>query len=422
MFRNYLKVALKVLARRKFFTFISLFGISVTLLVLLVAAAIFDHSLAPQAPETRSDRTLGIYSLVMRGPENTQSSEPGYAFLDRYVRPLSALPGVERVSFISTPQGAVAYLDGKRVESRLRRTDGEFWRILDFRFLEGGPFTNEDESGARFVAVINETTRGRFFGGKGSQGVVGKTIEVDGQRFRVVGVVPDVPYLRFASSSDIWVPISTAKSKLYRDQWMGSFNALILARSRADLPAIQSEFQSRLREAEKHLPDPKTYKTLSSGADTLFEASVRKFSPGGRSNPPAPGRVQAALFLLMLLFMLLPTLNLVNINLSRILDRASEIGVRKAFGASSRTLIGQFVVENLVITMLGAGLGLLLAVPVLSALNSSGVLPYARLDLNIRVFVYGLAMAVFFGILSGVYPAWRMSKLHPVQALRGRSV
>lgn len=422
MIRNYLKVALKVLARRKFFTFISLFGISVTLLVLLVAAAIFDHALAPQAPETRSDRTLGVYGLVMQGENNVQSSEPGYGFLDRYVRPLSALPGVEALSFISTPQGAVAYLDGKKIESRLRRTDGEFWRILDFHFLEGGPFTGEDERGARFVAVINETTRGRFFGGKDGQPAVGKTIEVDGQRFRVVGVVPDVPFLRFSSSSDIWVPISTAKSKVYRDQWMGGFTALILGRSRADLPAIKSEMQARLREAEKHLPDPKMYRTLRSGADTLFEAFVRQVSPGGNSNPLAPGQVKAALFLLMLLFMLLPTLNLVNINLSRILDRASEIGVRKAFGASSRTLVGQFVVENLVITLLGAALGLLLAIPVLSALNSSGIFPYARLDVNFRVFLYGLAMAVFFGVLSGVYPAWRMSKLHPVQALRGRSV
>ncbi|MES1244707.1 MAG: ABC transporter permease [Acidobacteriota bacterium] len=419
MIRNYLKVALKVLARRKFFTFISLFGISVTLLVLLVAAAVFDHALSPQEPETRSDRTLGVYDLAMTGPHNVQSSEPGYGFLERYVRPLAALPGVEALSFISTPQGAVAYLDGKKIESRLRRTDGEFWKILDFRFLEGGPFTPEDERDARFVAVINETTRGRFFGGRPA---VGKTIEVDGQRFRVVGVVPDVPQLRFSSASDLWVPISTAKSKLYRDQWMGGFNALILARGRADLPAIRSEFQARLREAEKRLPDPKTYQTLSSGADTLFEAHIRQFSPGGHMNPPTPGRVKAVLFLLMLLFMLLPTLNLVNINLSRILDRASEIGVRKAFGASSRTLVGQFVIENLVITLLGAGLGLLLAVPVLSALNASGALPYARLAVNFRVFLYGLAMAVFFGVLSGVYPAWRMSKLHPVQALRGRSV
>jgi putative ABC transport system permease protein len=266
--------------------------------------------------------------------------------------------------------------------------------------------------------VINETTRGRFFAGRPA---VGRTIEVDGQRFRVVGVVRDVPTLRFSSSADIWVPISTSKSRLYKERWMDEFNALLLARDRADFPAIKAELQARLREAEHHIPDPKMFKTLSAGADTLFEAHVRQFSPGN-TDVIYPGRAKAALLLLMLLFMLLPTLNLVNINLSRILDRASEIGVRKAFGASSRTLVGQFVVENLVLTLIGALAGLVLAAVVLSALNSSGFLPYARLALNYRVFFYGLAMAVFFGILSGVYPAWRMSKLHPVQALRGRSV
>ncbi len=416
MLKNYLKVALKVLARRKFFTFISLFGISLTLLVLLVATAILDHALAPHSPETRSDRTLGVYFLKMQGPQMTSSTEPGYGFLHRYVRPLASLPGVEKVSIVSTPQPVISYPGGRKVESRLRRADGEFWQILDFTFLEGGPFTGEDEKNANFVAVITESTRRRFFGGPPA---LGRTIEADGQRFRVVGVVPDVSDLRDSSSADLWVPISTAKSSRYQEQWMGEFNGLILARNRADFPAIRAELQARVRDAERHLPDPKSYKTLTANADTLFDAAARHISPGDASGI-RPERVWAALFLLMLLFMLLPTLNLVNINLSRILDRASEIGVRKAFGASSRTLVGQFVVENVVLTLVGAGLSLVLAALTLPALNASGLIAHAQLELNWRIFLYGLALALFFGVLSGVYPAWRMSKLHPVQALRGR--
>ena len=414
MIKNYLKVALKVLARRKFFTFISLFGICVTLLVLMVVSAIVDHSFAPHSPETRSDRTLGIYALSMKGPENDQTSPPGYGFLDRYARRLAALPEVERFSIVSSRQTAVTYLGGQKIESQLRRTDGEFWRILDFEFLEGGPFAPEAEKNAQFVAVINEATRRRFFG---SQPALGRTIEADGQRFRVVGVVRDVPALRNSSFSDVWVPLSTAKSSSYKEQWMSGFQALILARGRAGLPVIKAEFQAILREAERHLPDPKNYKTLTSGADTLFEGAVRS-----AGNDLQASRVKAGAFLLMVLFMLLPSLNLININLSRILDRASEIGVRKAFGASSRALVGQFVVENLVLTFIGAMAALVLAGLVLGALNASGLLPYARLTLNYRIFFSGLAMALFFGVLSAIYPAWRMSKLHPVQALRGRSV
>jgi putative ABC transport system permease protein len=96
--------------------------------------------------------------------------------------------------------------------------------------------------------------------------------------------------------------------------------------------------------------------------------------------------------------------------------------VRKAFGASSWTLVGQFVVENVVLTLVGAAVGLLFAALALSAINASGVIPYAHLGLNVRVFLYGLSIALFFGLFSGVYPAWRMSRLHPVKALRGRSV
>ena len=139
-------------------------------------------------------------------------------------------------------------------------------------------------------------------------------------------------------------------------------------------------------------------------------------------NTQSPGNLLRVLLLsLMLGFMLLPTINLVNINLSRILDRASEIGVRRAFGASSRTLSGQFLIENLVLTLIGAAIGLVLAGGVLRAFNISGLLQHTQLQLSFRTFLYGLAIAVFFGLFSGVYPAWRMSKLHPVQALRGRS-
>jgi len=117
----------------------------------------------------------------------------------------------------------------------------------------------------------------------------------------------------------------------------------------------------------------------------------------------------------------LPTVNLVNLNVSRIMERASEIGVRKAFGASSRTLVGQFIVENLMLTLVGGIVGFAVSVLVLRAITASGMVPYANLTVNVRIFLYGLALAVFFGVFSGVYPAWRMSRLNPVAALKGAS-
>ncbi len=410
MLRNYVKTAFKVFLRRKFFTFISLFAISFTLTVLMVATAFFDHIFSPFPPEVKADRTLGVFTMRREGPKATETGAPGYVFLDRYVR---TLPDVERVSLFTDHQTAISYKNGVKIESDLKHTDGEFWKIREFNFLEGNPFTSQDEKEANFVAVINEATRKKFFD---DQPAVGKTLEVDGQRFRVVGVVDNVPIFRIVPFADIWVPISTMKSNTYQnEELMGRFLALVLARNRSDFGRIKEEFRSRLSQVEL----PRKYNKLFVGMDTFFESASRMVFSSNLSESH-PGYLLAAILSFMILFMLLPTVNLININLSRMLERASEIGVRKAFGASSRTLIGQFVVENILLTLIGGLIGFIGSFLVLQAITHSGLIQYAQFHTNYRIFLYGLLIAVFFGVFSGVYPAYRMSRLHPVEALRRR--
>jgi putative ABC transport system permease protein len=410
--KSYLTLAWRVLWRRKFFTVISLFGVCLTLVVLMVATAMLDHIFAPMAPEVRQDRTLMVFRSRLVGDRRTQTSMPGYRLLDTYAR---NLPGVERMAIFSLPQLVFSYPGGQRVRSFLKRTDAEYWRVLDFTFLEGGPFTDQDVDNGSMVAVINTSTRDRFFAG---QPAVGRTIEADGLRFRVIGVVPDVPIVRMVANGDIYAPITTAKTDAYRRELMGGFGGLLLARSPADFPAIKAELESRIRGAA--LPN-KNWKRLYAPAETFFEAMAGSFFGGREEERSHPERLWALLVTAGLLFALLPAVNLVNLNMSRIMERASEIGVRKAFGASSWTLVGQFVAENLVLTLLGGAAGLAAAAAVLEAINATGLIPYARFSLNLRVFLYGIGLSLFFGLLSGVYPAWRMSRLHPVQALKGAS-
>jgi len=412
------KVALRGLIRRKFFTFISLFGIAFTLLMILVVSAVLDHAVGPHAPETHSDRSLYVIGMRLKGPSWTNTSGAGYGFLDAELRDL---PGAERVTFYTMPSQAVSYVDGRKVKSYLKRTDAAFWTILDFKFLEGGPLTADDDKNANFVAVINESTRDRFFSG---QPALGKTVEVAGQRFRVAGVVRDVPSTRWLIFSDVWVPIATMKGDAWRHETLGGFGALVLAKDRRDFPALQAEFQSRVR---RHpLPDPAHFDRLDGSLDTLFGSVARDFfdMPSDDGSPlgfSAATKLRIGLAFFAVLFMALPAINLVNINLSRILDRSSEIGVRKAFGATSRVLVAQFVAENVMLTLIGGALAAAGSTLVLAAINASGLLPYSRLSVNLRVLFWGLVAAVFFGVISGVYPAWRMSRLHPADALRGHA-
>jgi putative ABC transport system permease protein len=410
MLRSHLKLALKVLRRRPFFTAVSLLGVGLTLLVLTVATALVDHAFAPFPPEVRQDRTLLLFFLELKGERATSRGWPGYRLLDRYARDL---PGVERMAIASMAQSAFSYRGRDRVRSYLKRTDADFWRVLSFDFVEGGPFTDDDVAAGRRVAVVNQSTRERFFG---DAAAIGEPIELDGERYRVVGVVRDVPFLRLVPFADVWVPLTAQRSEAWRDEIRGNLMGLLLARSRADFPAIQAEFRSRLSTVDLSGTE---FQTASALPETAFQTFARIFLARRPGDDGAAVRLLAILLGLAAAFMVLPALNLVNLSVSRALERASEIGVRRAFGASALQVVGQIVLENVVLTLVGGLLALGLAEAVLRAVSASGLIPYADLHLNVRVFLWGLGFALFFGVLSGAWPAWRLSRLDPVEALRG---
>ena len=404
-----LKLALKVLRRRKFVTFVSLFAVTFTLLVLLVATALLDGTFAPEPPEDRPQRTLIVTNAQAKGEHATRTGWAGYRLLAHTV---PNLPGVERAAFFSTQRKLTTYHVGRKITCQTRRVVGEFWRVFRFAFLEGDPFTPEDEAQAAPVAVVNATTRDRFFGGGPA---VGKTFELDGRRLRVVGVVQDVSFLRLLTYSDVWVPISLTRSDAYKRELVGDFGAAVLLSPGTRAQDVTAEFERRV--STMPLDDP-MFTTLKAPLDTLFGTVTSTFLDQTTSGKSA--LAMTYIWLAALMFMGLPALNLVNLNLSRILERASEIGVRKSFGATSGALARQFLLENVLLAGVGGVLAVLLAAVVLAGLNRSGWIPYAELSLNLRVLGWGLLLTLIFGVLSGVLPAWRMSRLHPVGALQGR--
>ena len=144
----------------------------------------------------------------------------------------------------------------------------------------------------------------------------------------------------------------------------GDYQAIILAHSRQDFKAIKAEFQKHLEQVE--FRDDK-YDSIRGGADTILESTSREMFG---FDDTKVHYLYMILLGLMILFMLLPALNLVNININRIVERHSEIGIRKSFGASSITLIGQFIVENIILTLMGGLIGFILTTILLAVINS----------------------------------------------------
>ncbi|MGV3539393.1 MAG: ABC transporter permease [Rufibacter sp.] len=411
MLKNYLKIAWKVLQRRKFFTFISLFGISFTLMVLMVVTTFVNHILGDEKPASHPERMLFVNRLMQQGEGTMTTSAASYYFLNKFVKPM-ATP--ENMTFFTGPSSTNTYVKGRKLSMDLRYTDHEYWQVLDHEFIEGRPFTAGEEKNSAFVAVISKNLKQAYFG---DAPVLNQDMEIDRIKYKVIGVVESVPVTRNNLSADVWVPMTTLKSWGTEDAVSnsGRFNAILLAPNASAVADMQEEFNERVSKAP--VDDPKMFKTLHVHADTQLENLVRDLT--SENYDVKVGAVVGVFFLVMLLFMVLPAVNLVNINISRIMERASEIGVRKAFGASSWTLVGQFLVENIFLTLLGGALGIAMAWGVIALINDSGVIPHAQFSLNLTVFMISIFTCLFFGVLSGVYPALKMSKMPAVAALKG---
>ncbi|MES2108350.1 MAG: FtsX-like permease family protein [Bacteroidota bacterium] len=411
MLKNYFKIAIAVLRRRKFFTFISLFGISFTLTILLVLTAFIDKVVGDKYPDKKRDRSLYITRLSQQGKNSTSSGPPSFYFLDHYARSIKTPVAV---GISSGFNGTNTYVNNKKIAVNYKYTNAEYWDILEYEFLEGKPISKQQVENADKVTVITEDIKKEYFGDIPS--AIGKYFEADNVKYKVIGVIKGVPITSYMMYSDIYLPYTVAKDNGYKTNksYQGGYYGILLANSSADLDKMHDEYEAMVQRLP--VEDKKSFDHVYSHADTYIKGYVDT----GDERHSGTFIVITAISIFAFILMLLPTLNLVNINITRIMERSSEIGVRKAFGASSKTLVYQFIVENIILTLLGGAIGVVLAFIALQVLNSANLIANLNLTINFTVLFIGLLVCLVFGLLSGVYPAWRMSKLNVVTALKAQ--
>ncbi|HTE02202.1 MAG TPA: FtsX-like permease family protein [Mucilaginibacter sp.] len=409
MLKNYFKIAIAVLRRRKFFTFISLFGISFTLTILLVLTAFIDKVVGDNYPDKKRDRSLYVSRVSQTGKNTMQSGPPSFYFLNHFA---GSLKTPIKIGISSGANGTNTYVNNKKIAVNYKYTNAEYWEILEYDFLEGKAFNKQQTDNAEKVTVISADMKKEYFGDDPT--VVGKYIEADNVKYRVIGVVNNVPVTSYMTYSDIYLPYTVAKDQGYKNKgYGGGYYGILLANSSADLDKMHNEYEQMI----KRLPvEDKQFTKVSSHADTY----VKSYVDTGDDNTSGTFIAVTAISIFAFILMILPTLNLVNINITRIMERSSEIGVRKAFGASSKTLVYQFIVENIILTLLGGLIGVILSVIALQVINGAHLIANLELTVNFTVLFIGLLVCLIFGLVSGVYPAWRMSKLNVVTALKSQ--
>ncbi|QDK80251.1 FtsX-like permease family protein [Spirosoma sp. KCTC 42546] len=414
MLLNYIKIAWKVLLRHPFYTFITLFGISLTLTVMMVLTSFLDHLIGSHYPENKRDRMLYIMQMRLQDSSRTSNSSGpmSFKFLTDYAKSLKTPERVTITTFINSSN---AYVGSQKIKLNTKFTDADFWQVTDFDFLEGKPYNEQNMANGENVAVITDDFKKHYFD-NADEPVVGKDVEIENIHYKVIGVVKASPATRPFTYADVYFPYTTPKSNYQATGMRGGYVAMILAKDKTDLPAIQEEFKSHIdRIPLPGIQDGFNYSVLEVKGESYLDNFIGPILEGNSGIKTIFfGVITFVLFMLMGL----PAINLVNINVSRIMERASEIGIRKAFGAPVKTLVWQFIVENIFITLIGGTIALGLTMIVIHLINTSGMIAYADLTINLNVFLISLIVCLIFGLLSGVLPALRMSKLTIAEALK----
>lgn len=357
-----------------------------------------------------------LYIMQMHLQDSSRTSSTNgpmsFKFLTEYAKSLKTPERVTITTFINSSN---AYVGSQKIKLNTKFTDSDFWQVSDFEFLEGKPYNEQNIANGDNVAVITNDFKKHYFD-SAVEFVVGKDVEIENIHYKVIGVVKASPVTRPFTYADVFFPYTAPKSNYQSAGMRGGFVAMILGKDKADLPAIQEEFQGHINLIPLPIiQDGNKFSVMDVKSVPYLENFVGSILDGNAG-------IKAIFFGVIgfVLFMLmgLPAINLVNINVSRIMERASEIGIRKAFGAPVKTLVWQFIVENVFITLIGGTIALGLALIVIHIINASGMIAYSDLTINLNVFIISLLVCLLFGLVSGVLPALRMSKLNIAEALK----
>lgn len=419
MLKQYIKQAIEQLRENTLVSVISIAGTALAIAVILVMVLVFQINSAGYAPETHRGRMLFVNGT--RVTQKDGSSNQG-AMSVRVAREcFYSLREPEAVSvFYENDSRPLSLPDKRRFEEyKVTHADAGFWRVFDYTFIEGQPFTEADFHSAIPRMVLTEGVARALFGGESA---VGRTVVMDFVNYTVCGVVREAASPLMTSHFEACVPYScdeslmTPSSSVYGGN-TGPLNAVMLARSSGDFGKIRDELERRTAQYNAAQTDF-TVDFMNCPFSQLEQAMG---ASAWRKVDWSDYLVDRGAFLLFLL--IVPALNLTGVVQSSVQKRKEEIGVRKAFGATGGDVMRQVLSENLVLTciggVIGIGLSLLLLVLCKSFVLDESVTLTPAMLFRPGLFLAALLLTFLLNGLSAIIPAWRTMRSPIVDSLRG---
>ena len=415
---RYFRQALALMREERLFSGIYIVGTALAIAFTMVIAVVYYAKLADIAPEVNRSRTVYVKGMAKRAVNDTLRWEPTNYTATQVKEWLYTLKSAEVVS--ATINGSRYTSDRqylkcdnhKLVPVVARRVDANFFKVYQFRFVYGRPFTQEEclnennyIENATMPAVISRDIAEQAFG----KGVdpVGKTLNY-GYLIRIVGVIEPTSSIMEESFGQLFLALDQEAERV-----------IVVLKEGCTVKDLEKELAEIAR---KRSVSDKEYDYSIIG--TLLPHAQMKMSEDGVALPWSS--IFKSFFPKVFVLLLVPALNLSGLVAARMRRRVAEKGVRKAFGAKRRTLLTQVITENLVLTLCGGFVGLIITWLLLYVFrswlffavgNTAFTLPEPTVDgemlFSPLIFVIGLLVCIVLNLMAALIPAW-LSLRNPI--------
>lgn len=416
-----LKNVWQMMMRDKLFSGIYIFGTALALATCTSFAILMYLKVAPVYPEYNRARTA--YATSANVASKTDSSRSISLMSYDLVRDLfMKMKNVEIVSATASDWGEhFVQSDMGDIKVTIKPTDCNFFKIYDFDFLAGAPFSQADFDSRLRSAVITDKLARKVFGPKDPEELIGKTVSLDFKEYRIAGVVRQGNATETCSFGHIFFPYTSREGWGSPDSnsrpWLGDYNVVMLTDNiegaKAEVAAFADRYTNSQNDYELYMysqPVDIYQMAFSSAQDDEFSLAEKIWSGLG----------------LLLVLMLVPALNLSGIISGRMESRLSEMGVRKSFGATRGRLLGQVLSENFILTLAGAIIGLIFAFILLKSgftdLFVEGDPDESEITNEMIfapvIFLFLFLLTFILNLLSALIPAYRSLRRPIVESLK----
>jgi putative ABC transport system permease protein len=399
---NLIRVASQSILKNKMRALLTMLGIIIGVGAVIIMVAV---GLGAQTQIRASIQALGANMIIITpGAATTGGVNMGAGTqsrltidnVDKLRREATMLSGISPV--VNSTTQAVGGTGNWR--ARVNGVHPDFEAIREWRVSSGVWFDENDVRTSRRVAILGQTVANRLYDG---QDPVGERLRLGNVIFEVVGVLSPKGQSSVGQDQDdvILVPYTTAITRLSRATFISQIVAS--AETEAMLEPAQAEIREILREAHGVLPG---------GDDTFTVRDQADLAAAATSSTETMSLLLAAIASISLL---VGGIGIMNIMLVSVTERTREIGIRMAIGARGRDVLTQFLVESVVMSLLGGLLGLGLGIGGATLLGWYMGWATAVSPVTVAIAI-GFSAAV--GIFFGFYPARKAAGLNPIQALR----